>query len=195
MGRYLSIVVLGVSAALTASVVPHLVDFFVAVLGNVTPVLNYTRGQINLVLLFVLCWSVHAELAESLIWALIGGIALDLQSILPVGTTSIMLVMMAYAVNGIAQQLFHVRLMFLIAATPIATLILSAYTLTALAALGNVYDILLAGRLIIVPSVLLNLLAIGPVYALVRLMQRRLEGGIQVTPQSLSQGTATGVRE
>lgn len=195
MGRYLSILVLGLSAALTASIVPHFVDFFLALVSSITPVLNNTRGQINLVLLFVLCWSVHADLAESLIWALVGGIALDLQSILPVGTTSVPLVLMAYTVNGIAQQLFHVRLIFLIVATPIATSLLSVYSLFALAMIGNVYDLMLVGWLVIVPSVILNLLAVVPVYGTVRLMQRRLEGGLQITPQSLSAGSATSLSE
>lgn len=195
MGRYLSILVLGLSAALTASIVPHFVDFFLALVSSITPVLNNTRGQINLVLLFVLCWSVHADLAESLIWALVGGIALDLQSILPVGTTSVPLVLMAYSVNGIAQQLFHVRLIFLIVATPIATSLLSVYSLFALAMIGNVYDLMLVGWLVIVPSVILNLLAVVPVYGTVRLMQRRLEGGLQITPQSLSAGSATSLSE
>ena len=188
MGRYLSIPILGLSAALTASIVPHAIDFLIAVVSTITPVLSNTRGQLNLVMLFVICWSVHAELTDCLIWALVGGIALDLLSILPMGTTSVALIVIAFSFNSIARQLFHVRLMFLIGATPIATLLLTAYTLAALAIAGNTYDILAVARLVLIPTILLNLLAVVPVYAVVRLLQRRLESGLQIAPQSLIPG-------
>ena len=117
MSRYLSIPILGLSAALTASIIPHAIDFFIALLSNLTPVLNNTRGQLSLVMLFVLCWSIRGDLADCLIWALVGGIALDLLSILPLGTTSIVLILIAFVANSVAQQLFSVRLFFLIAFT------------------------------------------------------------------------------
>ena len=195
MGRYLSIPILGLSAALTASMVPHVIDFLIALLSNITPVLNNTRGQLNLVMLFVICWSIHAELTESLVWAFVGGLALDLLSILPIGATSVALILIAFAVNGVARQLFRVRLMFLIAVTPLATLFLTTYTLFALAILGNTYEVLTVTRLVLIPTILLNLLAVMPVYVVVRLLQHRLEGGLQIAPQSLIQGSASRAEE
>ncbi len=195
MGRYLSIPILGLSAALMASMVPHVIDFLIALLSNITPVLNNTRGQLNLVMLFVICWSIHAELTESLVWAFVGGLALDLLSILPIGATSVALILIAFAVNGVARQLFRVRLMFLIAVTPLATLFLTTYTLFALAILGNTYEVLTVTRLVLIPTILLNLLAVMPVYVVVRLLQHRLEGGLQIAPQSLIQGSASRAEE
>lgn len=195
MGRYLSIPILGLAAALTASIVPHAVDFLFALLSNITPLFNNTRGQLHLVMLFVICWSIRAELNESLIWGIFGGVALDLLSILPVGTTSFALVLLAFAINGVAQQLMRVRWIFLLIATPIATLLLTAYTLVVLALLGNTYELLAVTRLIVIPTMLLNLVAVMPVYALVRLLQRRLQGGLQIAPQSLVNGSPTRPQE
>ena len=195
MGRYLSIVVLGLSAALSASIIPQAITFIVSLVGNFFPMLEQTRGQLSLVMLFVLCWSVRAELAESLIWALVGGLAVDLLSILPLGTTSIVLILFAFFVNSVARQLFRVRLLFLVAVTPVATAILTVYTLFALALTGLNYNLLTMLRLVLIPSILFNLAAVVPVYALVRLMQRRLEGGLQIAPQSLAPGTNTMVQE
>ena len=188
MGRYLSIAVLGLSAALSASVIPQAISFMVALLSNIIPLLDNTRGQFSLVMLFVLCWSIRAELTESLIWALVGGLALDLLSILPLGTTSVALILIAFVANGVAKQLFGVRILFLVAMTPVATVFITAFTLAALAMLGNTYDIIAVARRVMVPSMIYNLFAVIPVYALVRLMQRRLEGGLQIAPQSLAQG-------
>lgn len=195
MSRYLSIPILGLSAALTASIVPHAIEFLIALLSNLTPVLNNTRGQLSLVMLFVLCWSIRADLADCLVWALVGGVAVDLLSILPLGTTSIALILMAFFANGIAHQLFSVRIFFLMAFTPIATILLTVYTLFALEILGLSYDILAVTRLVLIPTMIFNFLAVIPVYAIVRLIQRRLEGGLQIAPQSLTQGSNARTHE
>lgn len=193
MGRYLSIAVLGLSAALSASIIPHAITFLVSLLGNFVPMVEQTRGQVSLVMLFVLCWSVRAELTESLIWALIGGLAVDLLSILPLGATSVVFIVFAFLVNSVARQLFRIRLLFLFAVTPVATIVLTLYTLFALALTGLNYDFLTMLRLVLIPSMLYNLAAVVPVYALVRLMQRRLEGGLQIAPQSLTPGSSVTV--
>ena len=188
MGRYLSIVVLGLSAALSASIIPHAISFLVSLVGNFIPMLEQTRGQLNLVMLFVLCWSVRAEVTESLIWAQVGGLALDSLSILPLGATSAVLILFAFFVNSVARQLFRVRILFLAAVTPIATIVLTLYTMFALALTGLNYDFFTVLRLVLIPSILYNLAAVIPVYAVVRLIQRRLEGGLQIAPQSLAPG-------
>lgn len=195
MGRYLSIPVLGLAAILSASVIPQAISFVVALLGNITPILANTRGQVSLVMLFVLCWSIRAELLDSLIWALVGGLALDLLSILPLGASSVALLLIAFSANVVAQQLFRIRVLFLVAATPIATAFFTLYTFFALSALGASYDFMAMTSLLLIPTILYNLLAVIPLYALVRLIQRRLEGGLQIAPQSLTQASTTRAQE
>ena len=187
MTRYLSIAILGLAAAISASIAPQFLDFAVALLGNITPVLNNTRGQLSLVMLVILCWSIRAELEDALVWAFVGGLMVDMLSILPLGATSAAFIIIVFAVNGIARQLFRVRLLFLVAAAPVATLFLTTYNLLALALLGSSYDIASVLRLILIPSMIYNLLAVLPVYAIVRMIQRRLEGGLQIAPQRLTQ--------
>ncbi len=187
MARYLSIAILGLAAALSASIAPQFLEFAVSLLGNITPVLDNTRGQLSLVMLVALCWSIRADLADALIWAFVGGLMVDMLSILPLGATSAAFILIVFAVNGIARQLFRVRLLFLVVAAPIVTLFLTTYNLAALALLGNTYDIPSVLRLILIPSMIYNLLAVLPVYAIVRMIQRRLEGGLQIAPQRLTQ--------
>ena len=141
MGRYLSIVVLGVAAALSASFIPQFIAFVVALLSNFTPVLNESRGHPSLVMLLVICWSLRSSLAEGFVWALVGGIMLDLLSVLPIGTSSAALVMIVFVVNGVAQQLLRLRILFLLAITALATVFMTAYIIVALFLLGYSYDI------------------------------------------------------
>ncbi len=195
MGRYLSIAVLGLAAALSASFVPQFIAFVVALLSNFTPVLNESRGHPSLVMLLVICWSLRSSLAEGFVWALVGGIMLDLLSILPIGTSSAALVMIVFVVNGVAQQLLRLRSVFLLAITAIATVFLTAYTIIALFLLGYSYDIPSLIRLMLLPTMISNLVAVLPLYAIVRIAQRRLEGGLQIAPHSLTLGTEMGGRE
>jgi rod shape-determining protein MreD len=195
MGRYLSIALLGLAAALSASFVPQFVAFLEALFSTVTPVQLNTRGQPSLVMLLVVCWSVRANLGDGFVWALVGGILLDLLSILPIGTTSAALIMIVFVVNGVAQQLLRLRVLFLLAITALATVFIGAYTVTALFLLGNAYDIPAMLQFILLPTMIYNLIAVLPIYAFVRLLQRRLEGGLQIAPHSLTLGTQMGSHE
>ncbi len=195
MGRSLSVVILGLAAALSASFVPHFIAFVVALVGNFSPILDGARGQPNLVMLLVICWAARSSLADGLVWALVGGVMLDLLSILPVGVSSAALVVIAYAVNGIAQQLLRLRIVFLLAMTGVATVFMTAVSLGALFLMGAVYDIPSLLRLILLPTTVYNLIAVLPVYVFVRLLQSRLEGGLPIAPHSLSLGTEMAGRE
>lgn len=195
MGRYMSIGVLGLAAALSASFIPQFIAFVVALLSNFTPLLNDSRGQPSLVMLLVICWSLRSSLADGFVWALVGGIMLDLLSVLPVGTTSAALVIMTFVVNSAAQQLLRLRIFFLLAITALATVFMTAYTIVALFLLGHSYDIPALIRLMLLPTMIYNLIAVLPLYAFVRIVQRRLEGGLQIAPHSLTLGTEMGGRE
>lgn len=189
MGRYLSIGVLGLAAALSASFIPQFIAFVVALFSNFTPVLNDSRGQLSLIMLLVICWSLRSSLADAFVWALVGGIMLDLLSILPIGASSAALVLIVFVVNGVGQQLLRLRILILLIITALATVFMTAYTLFALALMGNSYDIPMLARFMLLPTMIYNLACVIPIYALVRMAQRRLEGGLQIAPHSLTLGT------
>ena len=186
MGRYLSLPILILATALSASVLPQLVDFGVGLLGNFTHVLNNTRGHFSLVMLLVLAWSIRSDLASGFIWALVGGVLLDLYSTLPIGTSSAALMIVVYVANGAAQQLYRMRIVTLLAMTLLATLFFQAYVYCALLLLGLSYDLLMVIRLVFLPSIIYNLFGALPIYAFVRLIQRRLRAHDTRSSTSLS---------
>ena len=186
MGRYLSVPILVFATALSASVLPQLVGFGVGLLGNVTPVLNNTRGQFSLVMLLVLAWSIRSDIVSGFVWALVGGILLDLYSAIPIGTSSAALMIIVYAANGAAQQLYRMRIVTLLAMTLLATLFFQVYTYCALLLLGLSYDILMVIRLVFIPTIIYNLVGALPTYAIVRLIQRRLRVNAPSSSTNLS---------
>ena len=179
MGRYLSIPILGLAAALSATIIPHLLGFAVAVLGSLIPIPENTRGQVSLVLLLVMTWAIRASLTDSLVWAFVGGIVMDLLSILPLGTSSFALVLIAFAINTVSRQLYQVRIISILAMTVLSTFFLQFFTWQILVSLGNSYDLLPLVRLVLMPTIVYNLVTVLPVYGFVRWMQRRLEGRLQ----------------
>ena len=181
MGRYLSIVVLALAAALSASVVPHALAWIAALGGEALPLLADSRGQLSLVMLLVLCWSLRAPLGESLVWAFAGGIVLDLLSALPLGATSAALLIIAFAANSVSQQMLRARIPMLLVMTALATIFLNAYSYAALFLMGYNYDPLSVARIILLPTLLYNVAAALPIYALVRAAQRRLQRDLPVT--------------
>ncbi|MCY4070691.1 MAG: rod shape-determining protein MreD [Chloroflexi bacterium] len=186
MGRYLSVPILVFATALSASVLPQLVGFGVGLLGNVTPILNNTRGQFSLVMLLVLAWSIRSDLLSGFVWALVGGILLDLYSAIPIGTSSAALMIIVYAANGAAQQLYRMRIVTLLAMTLLATLFFQVYTYCALLLLGLSYDILMVIRIVFIPTIIYNLVGVLPTYAIVRLIQRRLRVNAPSSSTNLS---------
>ena len=192
MGRYLSFVVLGLAAALSASVIPQALSFVEALLGQALPLLANSRGQLSLVMLLVLCWSLRAPLSEALIWALVGGLMLDLLSVLPLGATSAALLLLVYAVKRLSWQWLRARILLLLAVTALATIFLFAWTYIALFLLGYSYDLVSALQLTLLPTLLYNLAAALPIYAGARIVQRRLESSLQGSAPSLSPAQAAG---
>ncbi len=193
MGRYLSVPVLVFATALSASILPQLVGFGVGLLGNITPILNNTRGQLSLVMLLVLAWSIRSDLVSGFVWALVGGILLDLYSAIPIGTSSAALMIIVYAANGAAQQLYRMRIVTLLAMTLLATLFFQVYTYCALLLLGLSYDILMVIRLVFIPTIIYNLVGALPTYAIVRLIQRRLRANAPSSSTNLSLDADAGV--
>ncbi len=192
MGRYLSIPVLGLAAAISASILPQLVAFAVGVTSNFTPFLVNTRGNLSLVMLLVLAWSIRSELGGAFVWALVGGIAIDLFSILPLGTSSAALLIIVYMVNGFSRQLYRMRIIWLLAVTLLATLFFQFFIYVALLILGYRYDIVMLARLVTIPTLIYNLVAILPVYVLVRLLQRRMGTAFHSSRPSLVQESEAG---
>ena len=192
MGRYLSFAVLGLAAALSASVIPQALSFVEALLAQALPLLANSRGQLSLVMLLVLCWSLRAPLSEALIWALVGGLMLDLLSVLPLGATSAALLLLVYAVKRLSWQWLRARILLLLAVTALATIFLFAWTYIALFLLGYSYDLVSALQLTLLPTLLYNLAAALPIYAGARIVQRRLESSLQGSAPSLSPAQAAG---
>ncbi|MEE9508490.1 MAG: rod shape-determining protein MreD, partial [Anaerolineales bacterium] len=61
--------------------------------------LTLLEGRPDLILIAVVSWGIIGRYRESMVWGLIGGLALDLLSGLPLGVTAINLILIAFLVS------------------------------------------------------------------------------------------------
>lgn len=142
---------------------------------TLAPQLRLWDGAPDLVLLCVLAWSLRAPLAESVVWALTGGIFQDLLSVAPTGQSAVGLLLLVFSVNFVAQQLDRAGLLTLALLAGAGTLAQQLLMWLLFALQGFTVDFLDDLGYVIFPTVLYNLALIWPVYGLLRILQRRVE--------------------
>lgn len=158
MGIYLAIPILGLAAALQASILPQI---------------SLAGGGPDLVFLLVLSWAIDTDLRQGAAWAFIGGFALDLLSALPVGTSSIPLLIIVFAISGIGTQIYRLGLLLLVSMALGGTLFQQVLILVLSALLGHQVNWIQDFTSIVIPTMFYNLVLIVPVYWLIRRLQRR----------------------
>jgi rod shape-determining protein MreD len=157
MRIYLAIPILALAAALQASILPQI---------------SLAGGGPDLVFLLVLSWAIDTDLRQGAAWAFIGGLMLDLLSALPVGTSSIPLLIIVFAISGIGTQIYRLGLLLLVSLALGGTLFQQMMTLILSALLGHNVNWVQDFTSIVVPTMFYNLVLIVPVYWLIRRLQR-----------------------
>jgi len=166
MAGYLSIPVLALVVVLQATLMPEL---------------SIAGGTPDLVLLVVLGWSLMAGYEQGLLWAVVGGFLQDLISAVPLGTTSLALVLAVSLAALIVGQVHPRNLVYPPVVAAGATLVVHLVTEIVLTVTGRplpVANLLLAVTL---PSMIYNLVVMVPVYRILGTFYlagrpRRVEG-------------------
>lgn len=160
MGYFFGTVLLSVAAIMQATFVPQ-----VRLLG----------GGPDLVFLLVLSWAINAELESSVVWAVLGGLFLDLLSLQPTGTSILGLVFIVFLVGGIGRQVYRMGVFILVGLVILGTVIQQAAIMAILTLMGFRVDWLYSATYVVAPTIVYNLLLIGPLYWFVRRTQRRIQ--------------------
>jgi rod shape-determining protein MreD len=143
--------------------------------STVVPQFTVLGVHPDLPLIVVTAWSLLRGTEEGLLWALIGGVTMDFVSGAPFGMSTLPLLIVSFGAGLSQRGIFRFDLVIPILVIPVATLIYQAAMLAWLKAFG--WPVTWAegiGR-IILPSILVNTLAMPPVYWLLRLISRRSE--------------------
>jgi len=92
---------------------------------TVTPYLRVGDAQPHLVFVFAVVWTVAVSLDSGLVWAFVGGLALDTLLQRPLGTTAFALLIAVGLTAAIARPLNRIRPIVAIIATALLSLLYS----------------------------------------------------------------------
>jgi rod shape-determining protein MreD len=158
MNAYLTFVILGTLALLQSTVLPR-----ITVLG-IHP---------DVMLMVVTSWSLLRGSEEGMLWALIGGLTLDLLSAAPFGVCTLPLLLVSFLCGLSQRGVFRFDFLIPILVIPVATLVYGGTTLILLKLLGWPVTWEEALQRVILPSILVNTLGMPIVYVVMRLLHRR----------------------
>jgi rod shape-determining protein MreD len=140
-------------------------------------ILSYWRlldGRPDLVLIAVVAWGLTGRARETMVWGLIGGLFLDLFSGLPIGTSSLVLVLIAYLASFLEGRFWEANLLLPLVVMLIASLVYHFFGFGAIVLSGRGVDFVMALSRIILPSTFLNLLLVLPVAQLAKSAYQRI---------------------
>lgn len=121
-------------------------SLFVAAIGatvtaivelTVGPYLRVGNAQPHLVLVFAVIWAVAAGLESGLVWAFVGGIALDVLAQRPLGASSFALIACVGLAAVVARISFRLRPIAVVPAAAILSFVYSMTLFVLLGALGS----------------------------------------------------------
>lgn len=149
---------------------------FAAILQvTLMPQLRLLDGSPDLVFLLVVSWALRGSLQSSLLWAFMGGMALDLMSIQPLGTSTLGLVAVIYGISGLGERLYRVGFFALLAVVLVGTVIMQICIVGVLFVTGHALDWGYALTDVIAPTLFYNAIAIWPIYGFIYILQRQIE--------------------
>ncbi|MBN1640556.1 MAG: rod shape-determining protein MreD [Anaerolineae bacterium] len=158
MNQYVAFLLMFALALLQSTVMPR-----IAILGV----------QPDLVLMAVTSWSILRGPEEGMLWALVGGVVMDLFSGAPFGVSTLALLAVSFVSGFGPRNVLRLDILLPIAIIPLATLLYQLITLGLLSMLGWQTSWAESLRHIVLPSLLVNSLGMPIVYLLVRRLHHR----------------------
>lgn len=131
-------------------------------------------GQADLVLVAIVAWGLTGRANEAMVFGLLGGVVLDLLSALPLGTTSLILIAIAYLVSMTEGRLWGTHLLTPIAVVFAASLLFSGYQLVASILAGASIDWASVTARVLLPEAFLNVLLAIPAAQVASVVQHAL---------------------
>jgi rod shape-determining protein MreD len=142
---------------------------FLAILQSVVfNDITLLEGRPDLILLPVVAWGIHGRSRDAMIWGLIGGLFLDLLSGLPLGTSAIILIVIAYLVSFTEGRFWEANFLMPMGVMILFSFLYHLLNLMIVWILGKQIDLSYTFVRLILPSVFLNLILALPASQLIK---------------------------
>jgi len=142
--------------------------------STVMPKVTLLGVHPDLLLMAVTSWSLLRGSEEGMLWALVGGVALDLFSAAPFGIYSLGLLLIGFAAGLGQRNMLRIDILAPILVIPLSTLVYLLVTMALLTLLGWEMEWGARLRTVLLPSILINSLGMPFVYLPARLLHHRI---------------------
>ena len=138
------------------------------------PHIRLLGGGPDLIFLVILAWSINSRLEDSIIWAFIGGIIIDLLSAAPTGTSTPGLIITLFFVTGLGRQVYQIGFMLLGGLVLGGTMATQFTQYIILSFAGFQINWMEITRYVILPTLVYNLVLALPIYWIIKRIQLRI---------------------
>lgn len=159
-----------------------LVTLAIILQSTFMPQIRILGGEPDLVFLLTLSWAINGRLEQSVLWAFVGGIAQDLMSAAPTGASVLSMILLVFGIDRIKQQVYSIGFLTIIGIVIVGTLVEKIIYMIVLSFSGLTIYPLENLTYVILPTIAYNLVFIGPVYWVVRRIQRRARREQRIFP-------------
>ncbi len=133
--------------------------------------IEFAGGNLDLLLLVVLCWSMLRP-EEGLVWAAVGGLVADLLSGGPFGATAIVLLVTALAAGQVQGRLWGRHPLIIMGLALLGTGTSHLLGLAILGLTGRPLDVGYTLAYVTLPTAFINVALVLPVYSALRALDR-----------------------
>lgn len=142
--------------------------------SSLLPYLSWGGVRPDLVVMLVISWSLLRGAKEGLLWAFVGGLALDLLSATPLGLSALILTPLIFLTSLGRKGIYRSNILFPLAVIFLATLGYNLALLLAWQFLGRPPLWRETFLEVLLPSGLLNISVMLPLYPLLSWLHRRI---------------------
>ncbi|MCJ7566911.1 MAG: rod shape-determining protein MreD [Anaerolineales bacterium] len=135
---------------------------------------QFLEGRPDLILLAVIGWGLAGGSEEAMVWGLAGGIFLDMLSGVPIGTTSITLILIGTLVALYEGWIWEANFLMPLGITLAGSLLFHVMGLGVILLMGREIDWAYAFSRVILPSTFINLLLALPTTHALKVLRSRL---------------------
>ena len=135
---------------------------------------QFLEGRPDLILLAVIGWGLAGGSEEAMVWGLAGGVFLDMLSGVPIGTTSIILILIGTLVSLFEGRIWEANFLMPLGTTLAGSLLFHILSLGVILLMGREVDWTYAFSRVILPSTFINLLLALPIAQALKGLRIRL---------------------
>jgi rod shape-determining protein MreD len=126
------------------------------------------QGTADLILLVLIAWALQERVRSAWHWSVIGGLLIGFVSIIPIGIPLAIYLCITGIVLMVKQRIWETSILAMFAMTFVGSLFSQIVTGLTVSIGGTPLPIFDTLKLIILPSLILNLILAAPIYAIIK---------------------------